>query len=146
MAANNDIAQDSILMKHLIILGSNPKYEVILREAKEISKKTGIPYCSRGMIFDKKRGLIWPDNFEDEMWAGGYAPRRYNTQCDAEAGRETITIEYSSAYKGFTKGLFIIVGGIQDDDKAAAKMIKKYKRVVPDAYVKKTPIYMGCMH
>jgi hypothetical protein len=127
----------------VLILGSHPKYEEALASAKAISEKLKLTHSTRGMIYDKKRGLIWPDDFEDEIYAGSYYGRRYNECSDAE--HDCISVERSDFYSGFTKGFYIIVGGLYGSEEADKKLAKA-RAVVPDAYVKKTSIYLGCIH
>ena len=61
---------------------------------------------------------------------------------------ECVTIERSEFYDGFTKNLYIVVGGIYDvsDAETINRALAKFKSTVPDAYAKKTKIYMGCLH
>ena len=99
------------------------------------------------MIYDKKRGLILPDNDPDETYAGSYVLRRYNELFnEPDKGAEYISIERSEAYPGFTPGFYIIMGGIYNDPKEAKGALTRFKPFVKDAYIKKTKIYMGCMH
>ena len=65
----------------ILVLGSYRSYDEALRAAKSFSSRLTYPYGSRGMVYDKERGLIWPDD-SDEAWAGSYAPRRYDNECD----------------------------------------------------------------
>jgi hypothetical protein len=58
-----------------------------------------------------------------------------------------VSIEYSSGYKGFQGGLYIVIlanGGGEDENVAAA--FRRAHAVYPDAYVKITPVYLGCVH
>jgi hypothetical protein len=98
------------------------------------------------MIYDKERGLIWPDDSADEAWAGAYAPRRYDSECGLVPSKPCITVERSEAYEGFKPGLYIVVGGILDRSEEREKRLAAARKLVPGAYVKQTAIYMGCVH
>jgi hypothetical protein len=98
------------------------------------------------MVYDKQRGLIWPDNSNDEAWAGSYAPRRYDNECNISDPKPCITVERSEAYEGFKPGLYIVVAGVLGRDEERSQRLNVARRIVPEAYVKQTTIYLGCMH
>ena len=104
-------------------------------------RASGIEYDGRGLIYDAKRGLIWPDDSDDETYAGQYAPRR-DDWCRDKA---CVSVERSEAYEGFRPGLYIVVAGIVGRKDAGARL-EAARRIVPTAYVKETTLYMGCMH
>ena len=58
-----------------------------------------------------------------------------------------VSIEYSNGYKGFKDGLYIIIlanGGTEDENIKSA--LRHARAVYPDAYVKTTAVYLGCVH
>jgi hypothetical protein len=130
----------------ILVVGSYKSYDEALRAAKLFSSRSAYPYGSRGMVYDKERGLIWPDNSSDEVWAGQYAPRRYDNECDIRESRPCITVERSEGYEGFTPGLYIVVGGVLGRDPERVERLATARKIVPDAYVKQTTIYLGCTH
>jgi hypothetical protein len=129
----------------ILVLGSYKSYDEALRAAKLFGARSTYRYGSRGMIYDKERGLIWPDDDEDEAWAGRYAPRRYDNECDIRDSKPCITVERSEGYEGFTPGLYIVVGGVLGRDERAERL-SEARKIVPAAYVKQTTVYLGCMH
>lgn len=132
--------------RQVIILASSKSYQDVLAKAKDLSLKTGMVFSTREMIYDDKRGLILPDNHEDESYAGSYYLRRYNNDCGNSLS-ECLSIEKSDAYEGFTPGLYILVAGIHEEGSAElSAKLAQLKKTVPDAYAKKTKIFMGCMH
>jgi hypothetical protein len=130
----------------ILILGSYRSYDEALRAAKSFSTRSTYPYGSRGMVYEKERGLIWPDDSLDEAWAGRYAPRRYDNECDIRDARPCVTVERSEGYEGFSPGLYIVVGGVLGRDKRRAERLAEARKIVPNAYVKQTTIYLGCTH
>lgn len=132
----------------IVILGNYADFEEAKTRAQAISKASGTPFSLQGKIYDKKRGLILPDNDPDTIYAGSYLFRRTNTMQLNGQGEETeyISIERSDAYPGLRRGYYIIVGGLYDSAKEAAKALSHYKLPAADAYAKKTQVYMGCMH
>jgi hypothetical protein len=127
----------------LLIVGSEKSYAAAVRAAQRFGRASGIAYSTQGMVFDKKRGLIFPDDFEDGVLAGQYAPRRYDEICDHQP---CVTVERSEGYEGFRPGLYIVVAGIVGSEVDAAERLKVAKKIVPSAYIKATTLYMGCMH
>ena len=130
----------------VLVIGSYKSYDAALRAAKSYGQRSGHQYDSRGMVYDKRRGLIWPDDSEDEIWAGAYAPRRYDTECAPWNGSPCVTVERSAEYEGFAPGLYIVVDGILDRSPERAQRLAAARKLVSGAYVKDTDIYMGCMH
>jgi hypothetical protein len=126
----------------ILVVSSHRSYASARRAAQSFSRRSGIAFDTRGLIFDERRGLIWPDGFDDELYAGGYAPRRYD-EC-GDSGR-CVSIERSDGYEGFQPGLYIVVAGIVGADAPPARLTSA-RRYAPDAYVKETTLYMGCMH
>ena len=126
----------------VVILGSLRSCEAALKLGARLAAQTGVPFSRRGLVCDKRRGLIWPDDFSDEMYAGSYWGRRY-ADC-GEGETACISVERAEFY-GFRKGLYILVGGLFGDDELAAALAR-YRRTVPGAYAKKTTLYLGCIH
>ena len=132
----------------IVILGSFTEFKEAHAHALAISRSSRMPFSMQGMVYDKKRGLILPDNDPDTIYAGSYVLRRTNTTRVRGQGDETeyISIERSDAYPGLKPGCYLIVGGIYDDARGAAKALARFKPAVAGASVRKTRIYMGCMH
>jgi hypothetical protein len=144
--ANDEWADSPFVRLGVLVLGSYKSYPEAVRAAQSFGARSDYPYGSRGLVFDKKRGLIWPDDDEDEAWAGAYAPRRDDNRCGLALLKPCVSVERSEAYEGFTPGLYIVVGGILDHSEEREKRLAAVRKLVPDAYIKQTAIYMGCMH
>lgn len=135
---------EGFVTKDVIILGSFVDYAAAKQRAIDLAKATGIAYSDRGMVWDAKRGLIYPDNLEDDLFAGQYAARRAQFDCN-EDSEHCLSVERSDLYEGFKKGLYIVVGGVMDlGSVESAQLLARYKKNAPDAYIKKTDVYMGC--
>lgn len=59
---------------------------------------------------------------------------------------EYVSIEWSDAFSGFSKGYYIVVVSSGDDLERIKKRLNVVKRFVPNAYIKSTDVYVGCMH
>jgi hypothetical protein len=140
-------SSDQLATRYIVILGSSRDFPRLHQAALSIGRRSGVPFSMVGLVYDRDRGLIVPDDDPDEIWRGAYVLRRSNAE-----GNETnrllakISIEKSGAYPGLKSGLYIIVGGIYDTPAKAGRAAARYRAAVPDAYVRKTNIYMGCMH
>jgi hypothetical protein len=126
----------------VLILGSEKNYAVARKKAVEISRKSGVRFSDRGLVYDPKNGLRSPANDSDELDAGTYSVRRYDNDCGANQKPPCITLERSEFYSGLRPNLYIIVGGVG----AEPTRLSDFKKVVPDAYEKKAVLYMGCIH
>lgn len=131
-------------VSNVIILGSYKEYDQALKSVNRLSQATKVPYDDGGNIYDTKKGLRTPEDAEHPS-AGFYLARRYH-DCDG-TGSNCLSIEISDYYEGFSPGYYIIVGGIVPIDEKSQNLealMQSYKKSVPDAYYKRTLIYMGC--
>lgn len=139
--------EDKMLPRWVIILGAYKTFAEAKADAEKFAKASKVPFTMNGMIFDKK-GLRYPDNFDDPVWAGEYLARRGNFGWSKKGGEleEHISVERSDGYEGFAKNLYIVVGSISESKADGLAQEKRFKAFAPDTYVKKTRIYMGCVH
>lgn len=144
--ANEDWAGTPTARFGILIVGTFDDFSAARGAAETFAKSSGLPFASRGMVLDEKRGLIWPDKFEDAMWAGSYSPRRFDGECAAPAATGCVTVERSEAYDGFSPGHYIVVAGVLDKDGDRQGRLAAARAVVPDAYIKQTTLYLGCVH
>ncbi|MFC7337801.1 hypothetical protein ACFQY0_11475 [Haloferula chungangensis] len=133
--------------RHVAILSAYKIFADARKDAEKIAKASEVPFSMEDRVYDEKRGLIYPDDFDDEVYAGGYVARRYDMTHVADGDTQTafLSVEKSDAYDGFTPGYYIVVAGIQESRESALKQIAKFKKWAPTAYVKKTKIYLGCL-
>lgn len=140
----NNVSQ--IEDRWIVILSVYKEFKQAKADAERIAKASGVPFSMNGMIYDKK-GLRYPDNFEDEVFAGVYVSRRFNgTEINGTVVDHNISIEKSEDYQGFAPGCFIVVGCIAESADEGKTQAAKFKQHAPSAYVKKTELYFGCMH
>lgn len=138
---------NSEIPKQIIIVRSTKSYDEALAAAKDASKKLGKKLDLRNLTPNAKIGLTWPENL---CKTGGsdekdfpYYPARGDGNADND---DYISIEYSDGYKGFAKGLYIVVAGVTDVSGAAAeKQLADVKKVYKDAYGKRAMIWYGPM-
>lgn len=148
-SAEQEIADEVAMQtkdRWVVILAAYKNFPEAKADGERIAKASKLQFSMRGMIYDKK-GLRFPDKFDDPTWAGEYLMRRGNDWWigDKNIG-DHISIEKSSAYPGFAPHLYIVVGSIAATPQQAAKELERFKTFAPQAYVKKTKIYLGCIH
>jgi hypothetical protein len=148
LTVSGAFAQETDFMENrwVAILSVYPKFADARADAEKIARESGRPFSMEGRVFDKKRGLIYPENFEDETFAGGYVARRFNETLINEKETPYLSVERSDGYDGFKPGYYIVVAGIFENAKDAQDCVKKFTAWAPTAYAKKTKIYMGCLH
>lgn len=142
-------AQESTFMENrwVAILSVYSGFAEARADAEKIAKAGGVPFSMEGRVFDKKRGLIYPDNLDDPAFAGSYVARRDNLTNTLKGDPDGyLSVERSDGYDGFKAGYYIVVAGIYGSSAEAEKQAGRFRKWAPTAYVKKTKIYMGCLH
>ncbi|MEI7801674.1 MAG: hypothetical protein WCI97_03405 [Bacteroidota bacterium] len=143
--SKNDLSdpyEDAMAQMYIVIAGASADFHALDNLSKEISKKTGIEY-SNDLVYDSRRGMIAPDSSDDEIYAGSYFPRRYDT---SRISIEMMWYYSNGSMLNTDTTKMIIVIGIFDSKKSALLQLKSVQDAVPTAYIKKMKMYMGCMH
>ncbi len=127
------------IKKEFLIAKSTTNYQEAKHFAKRLSHSTGIRLDFRGLNYNKKLMLSASKNICQKEY--------FDFPCYIARGRYDdgvyISIEYSGAYENFKDGYYIV---IVDSGTSAKRTLNQVKRVVTDAYVKTSKVYMGCMH
>lgn len=138
------IAQDDVepyIKKYFTIAASTKDYSVAKRKAFKVAEQLDIKLDLRN-LHPRKEGLSFPDSVCINN--GWEAP------CYVARGRwddgEYVSIEWSDAFSGFSKGYYIVVVSSGDDLERMKTRLNVVKRFVSDAYIKSTDVYIGCMH
>ncbi len=135
----------------VVIAGESSDYILIRQSVQELSKKTGIFYNDDNLIYDRKKGLIWPPDTsgDADIYAGSYFMRRYGTDL---GGVNFLSLEmrdwyFNVPYEQRSLRMIVVAGIYPDTDKKGAEeRLKEIKKYCPTAYLRKTAIYMGCIH
>lgn len=129
--------------KSLVITLSTKDYNQSILFAEKLSKKMSCKLNLRGLQKHETRLLT----FDSTECSSNY----WEYPCYVARGRYDdgayLSVESSTAYEGFTSGYYIVVfysGEPRSDE--LTKALNRAKLYVPDAYVKNTRVYMGCMH
>lgn len=126
--------------KSILIVKSTKSYEEAKKIAEKLSKESGLKLDLRGVIYN---GEIMLSETEDVCRESGFEYPCYVARGRYDDG-VYLSVESSDAYEGFASGYYIVVAASMEEiDK---ETLQKLKRYVPDAYVKRTLVYMGCIH
>lgn len=131
------IEEDFYSDRYILILKSTKDYNEAVDFARNAAKKLGLKFDNENRRYSKEKGIYF-EGIQDDDYNGGYYPRRYTD--------EFISLENSSSYQGFRDGFIIVVCGIHNDKRASNQALAKIKPFYADAYVKKTKMWMGCIH
>lgn len=134
--------EQSYVKKSFLIIYSSKDYKSALNTAKKASKELNLTLDLRDLApcDDPITGLTIPIDENDEQGGYIYVPRGRNDDGDF------ISIEYTTAYVDFAKGYYIVVASCGNPkDKKMKALLKKVKAKYPDAYIKTSLVYMGCI-
>ena len=135
-------AQDEqpYINKSFVVIQSTKEYKKAKAEAIKASQKLKQQLNLRALIANGKTGLTYSEKeCENE---GGYP-------CYIARGRyddgDYVSIEWSNAFTGFTKGYYIVL--VYSGNTTEANIVlSKAKKIFKDAYSKQASVYVGCMH
>ena len=137
--AGQEITDDMFYFdKCLLILKTTKDYNEAVSFASKASEKLDREFKNEHVEYSEEKGIYYAETLPDGMYRGKYYPRRYSG--------EHISLENSSGYKGLTPGFIIVLGGIYDNHAEAKEALAKTRESHKDAYVKKTNMWMGCIH
>jgi hypothetical protein len=135
------IKNSPYLKKYFILLASTKNYTQAKATAAVAAKKLGTKLNLRGLLPHKKNGLTFLKNM--------CTNNNFNYPCYVARGREDdakfISIEWSNAFKSFTKGYYVVVATC-GNKKDMLKALRPIKKIYTQAYIKQEEVYVGCLH
>lgn len=129
--------------KDFVIVKSSSSYADALASARDAAKRLGFRLDLRALSPRQPEGLSFsPTDCEQSA---------FEYPCYVARGRGDdgayVSIEYSTAYVGFRPGLYVvIVASDVKGGKVATNALKAAKKRFKDAYLRRTGVYMGCIH
>ncbi len=124
--------------KSFLIVSSTKNYNAALKSAQRAANEMGIPLNLRNCYKDKEEGLT----SSEVCGCGekhGYIPRGRGDD------GAYISIEFSSSYANFAPDYYIVVVSSGEEENVKS-LLPKAKAFNNSAYIKKSNVYMGCMH
>lgn len=99
-----------------------------------------------------KKRIVLPNDFEDDIWAGEYYPRRVGERFVSiemrDAYIDTLTVKSETAREAFyadTLKMFVFAA-MYPEKKSADSILHILKPRFKEAAIIPDEIYMGCMH
>lgn len=128
-----------------VILISTKSYAAALERAEEASKKLNYPLNLRGLHENNEIGLSFSRKVcEEEICGGGLHYPIYIPRSDW-GDSKYISIEYSDAFEGFTKGYYIVIAASGEKGAPAVnESLEESREFYKDAYAKTCGVWVGC--
>jgi len=137
-SATENAQVDDYADYYVVIADTGLNYTSLRDEMLNLQRVSNVPIDTMDRTYNKAKNLIaLPDNYEDEMYAGDYYPRRTPSK--------TLSLEYLNMYKDDAKGKIIaLVAGIFESSNSADSALSNIK--LPGSFKLKAHIYQGCLH
>ena len=134
--------ESQFVEKHFLIAASTKSYSSAKKTAEKLSKSIKLEIENRGLVPFEESGLSF--SLEECEGSGWEYP------CYVERGPEDgtyISIEWSNAIDGFSKGYYVVIVSTQSERSEKMKnLLLEVKKVKSSAYIKSAKVYIGCMH
>lgn len=139
-------------LNYIVSVAEGYNYDSLRKIALQTADKLNFKFDTMGRYYNPQKGIVLPDDDEDEMWAGEYFFRRF--------GDNLVSIEMSHAYtdtsisknepelekhREDTRKMFVFAM-MYLDKKSADSLANIIKVDYPSTKVFPAQIYMGCMH
>lgn len=130
---------------YLVVADKSNNYNDLQQKMYSLHNEFTIEIDTLGRYYNTKRNeIILPEDDEDEIYAGSYFPRRFES--------ESLSIEYEYTYieNGIEPNKYpatmLLIAGMYAEKHNADSLQKSINPSHPKSYVLKSKIYMGCMH
>lgn len=126
---------------HILTIGEGYNYDSLSTQASQVAQHLHVKVDNLERIYDSKKGIIVPDNSDDEVYRGEYYPRRF--------ADPTVSIEMNYAFADSMAEQdkkMIIVAGIYEKKSQADSVLALTKATYPLAKVITKELFIGCMH
>lgn len=130
--------------RNFVIVKSTADYEEAMNAAVDASANLDVRLDLRDLTPNADIGLTWSDS---DCVNNGWEPPCYVARGRFDNG-VYVSIEYSNAFEGFAEGYYIVIvaSGADDANDILTATLRKARTFYADAYMKRTRVYMGCMH
>ncbi len=139
-----DLDTSEYVKAYLVVCAEGTDYDELKGIEKKLQITTQIPIDEKGRIYRKNKGIILPENSDDEMYAGAYFPRR-----PFDEGTNYSSIEMKGFYETTTPvdtTTMIVVAAMFTQRRSADSLLKIIQPHIKSAYILPSTIFMGCMH
>lgn len=125
---------------YIVVADTGLSYWLLHKKMLQLHRQFNQPIDSLDRYYNvAKDSILLPDNYEDDMYAGAYYPRR--------SPSTFLSLEYFDFFKSDTREKNIaLVTGIYENETSADSAYAILKRVEKNAFKMKAKVYVGCMH
>jgi hypothetical protein len=135
----DEMLKQQSVEKEFLIVKTTKVYSDAKKFVIDFSKRSAITIDLRGVLYREDLGLT---SKKEECIESGFSYPCYIARGRYDDG-VYLSIEHSDAYEGFTKGYYVVIAASGEVDSETIGTVKEF---IPDSYVKKSSIYMGCIH
>ena len=139
LAAEHDATLAPFVDKEFVIVKSTPSFKEATRSAANAAATLGMRLDLRGLSPDLRTGLTFSKQecTRSEFRYPCYVPRGRGDGTYA-------SVEWSSDYALFAKGLYVVmIASHGPGSSENRRVLEAARRVYPDAYAKRTKVYVG---
>ncbi|MBL7910183.1 MAG: hypothetical protein JNJ41_03970 [Bacteroidia bacterium] len=131
---------DEMATYYIVIADTGKDYYFLDKELFALHKKMKLKIDTMERLYNKKKDLIsLPINHSDEIYAGEYYPRRHPSN--------ELSLEYLNYYnEKAPEKTIALVAAIFGTQEEGDKVNAAIKTLMPNAYVLKAKVFIGCMH
>jgi len=125
---------------YVTIADTGRDYRALDRAMYGIAGRLNVKIDTMGRYYNEEdEHIVLPDTIEDEMYRGGYYPRR--------EGDDYLSIEYTAMFDTTaSQDNMCVVAGLFTTRKSADSALRRLQPIVPKAFVVKAKVYEGCLH
>lgn len=125
---------------YIVVADTSKDYQNLQSSMYELADKALYEIDTMNRYYDSEKDLIClPENDEDEMYRGDYFPRR--------SPSPTLSLEYMNFYKPSAgEKTIALVAGIYESESGANERLAEVKKVIKNAFVMRSEVFVGCMH
>lgn len=143
LAFAEDIDPALYTKKSFVMVFAAKEYRQAFKVAQDAQKQTGIPLNLRGLTPHPQSHLTFS---RQECTESAFEYPCYLTRAYDDDG-EYLTIDWSTGFEDFRPGYFIVTAaGGEPNAASLTATLQRVKKSFPDAYIKTTRVYVGCMH
>jgi len=137
-----DMRENKVDTFYMVEVARGNDYGDVKSKAEKVAKFLHSRVDDLGRIYDRKKGIIYPEDRDSGTYAGLYYPRRpFNDQ-------NFVSIEMLWQYEDHAFGSqeMVVYANIFDNKKSADSLLAVVKPIMPKSKVLKHGLYLGCLH
>lgn len=130
----------------VFVAGRDRSHPGAIAQATAVAEALGLPYDSRGLVWDSADGLVFPrstdgSDYGTNPFDGAYFLRR--TDACGNALTACVSVERADAYEGEAGELWV-VAGLAFDDSEVGPRLEQLRRTGVPVIARPTWLWMGC--